>query len=314
MPRHSRPPVPAWAQSWIDSFVLALRAEGRAQLTIARYRDVAAWFAGWLSSNHPEIQDWADAGKDHIRAWFVWLRDEQYSEKYRNNVGGSLQAFYKWWSVEEDLPNPFEVVKPPAAPKLGATPPPVLAVEQVTLLLKDAERGRDFESRRDTALIRVFACTGGRLSEIALLDVDAVNLTTREILVTGKGGKTRMVKIDARCALALDRYLRLRSRHKAVVQYASTALWIGTRRRAGMTASGLRQAIERRAARLGMKIHPHIFRHTFAHNWLDSGGAEGDLLELAGWDSPQMLRVYGRSARSARARRAYDRIDVMRGV
>ena len=63
-----------------------------------------------------------------------------------------------------------------------------------------------------------------------------------------------------------------------------------------------------------MKIHPHIFRHTFAHNWLDSGGAEGDLLELAGWDSPQMLRVYGRSARSARARRAYDRIDVMRGV
>ncbi len=48
-------------------------------------------------------------------------------------------------------------------------------------------------------------------------------------------------------------------------------------------------------------------RHTFAHRWLDEGGAEGDLMALAGWESPQMLRHYGRSARSARARRAYDR-------
>jgi hypothetical protein len=41
---------------------------------------------------------------------------------------------------------------------------------------------------------------------------------------------------------------------------------------------------------------------------LDRGGAEGDLMELNGWTSPQMLRLYGASARSARARRAYDRI------
>jgi hypothetical protein len=41
---------------------------------------------------------------------------------------------------------------------------------------------------------------------------------------------------------------------------------------------------------------------------LDRGGAEGDLMELNGWTSPQMLRLYGASARSARARRTYDRI------
>jgi hypothetical protein len=48
---------------------------------------------------------------------------------------------------------------------------------------------------------------------------------------------------------------------------------------------------------------------SFSHNWLDNGGAEGDLMELNGWSSPQMLARYGRSARSARARRHYD--DVM---
>ena len=46
----------------------------------------------------------------------------------------------------------------------------------------------------------------------------------------------------------------------------------------------------------------------FSHTWLDRGGDGGDLMELNGWTSSQMLRRYGASARSARARRSYDRI------
>jgi len=49
-------------------------------------------------------------------------------------------------------------------------------------------------------------------------------------------------------------------------------------------------------------------RHYFSHTWLDRGGPEGDLMELNGWASPQMLTRYGASARAARARRTYDRI------
>ena len=56
------------------------------------------------------------------------------------------------------------------------------------------------------------------------------------------------------------------------------------------------------------EVYPHRFRHHFSHTWLEVSGAEGDLMELNGWTSPQMLRRYGASARSARARRAYDRI------
>jgi len=55
-------------------------------------------------------------------------------------------------------------------------------------------------------------------------------------------------------------------------------------------------------------VNPHKFRHHFSHTWLDHGGNEGDLMELNGWTSPQMLRRYGASARNARARRTYDRI------
>jgi len=57
-----------------------------------------------------------------------------------------------------------------------------------------------------------------------------------------------------------------------------------------------------------VEVWPHRFRHHFSHTWLERGGLEGDLIELNGWSSPQMLARYGASARSARARRTYDRI------
>jgi integrase len=66
--------------------------------------------------------------------------------------------------------------------------------------------------------------------------------------------------------------------------------------------------IARRGQQCGVDAYPHRFRHHFSHAWLDRGGPEGDLMELNGWTSPQMLRRYGASARSARARRTYDRI------
>ncbi|MDG4832448.1 tyrosine-type recombinase/integrase [Solwaraspora sp. WMMD1047] len=306
MPRHPRPAVPAWVTPWIDSFALSLRANRRSPRTIEMYIDVVRWFGGWLPS---EIDDWSEVTIDHVRRFFVHLQDLEYSASYVNNVGRCLQAFWRWYSVEEDQPNIFgDRLKPPPPPKLGDTPPPVIAAEQLALLLKDAEARRDFEGRRDAAIIRLFAATGGRLAELALLQVDAVDLGQRQATVTGKGAKTRIVRFDNQAALALDRYLRVRARHKAVTELGVTALWIGTRRRSGMTPSGIRRMIYRRAKRLGLKVWPHLFRHTFAHQWLDRGGAEGDLMELAGWGSPQMLRHYGASARGARARRAYDRV------
>jgi integrase/recombinase XerD len=295
--------------SYVDSFDLVLRVNGKSPRTREMYTDIARWFAGWLTEQN--VRRWADVGRNEIRAFFLHCDELGYAKSYRNNIGRCLQAFFKWLSDEEELPNPFTGMKPPPPPKLGEGKRPIIETEQLTTLIRDAEKGRDFASRRDAALLRMFSCTGCRLGEITGLAVHDVNIKDRTAHVVGKGSKRRTVKFDNKCALSLDRYLRRRAEHPAS---DLDALWLGERRRVPMTPSGIRQMVERRGEMLGLDIHPHLFRHTFSHNWLDSGGAEGDLMELNGWESPQMLRHYGASARGARARRAYDRIDVMKGV
>jgi len=75
-----------------------------------------------------------------------------------------------------------------------------------------------------------------------------------------------------------------------------------------MTANGMYQMIARRVKQAAVDAWTHRFRHHFSNAWLDRGGAESDLMERSGWSSLQMLRRYGARARSARARRTYDRI------
>ena len=121
----------------------------------------------------------------------------------------------------------------------------------------------------------------------------------------GKGGRPRVVRIGHEAARALDRYLRIRSRH---AQAWRPQLWLGVSNRGPMTANGIYQMIARRGRQAGVDAWTHRFRHHFSHTWLDRGGAEGDLMELNGWSSPQMLHRYGGSAGGARARRHYDLI------
>jgi integrase/recombinase XerD len=171
--------------------------------------------------------------------------------------------------------------------------------------LERACEGRSFAQRRDYAIISVFRATGIRVSELAGIRHDPgdpgrsdLDLWQREIRIHGKGGKggkggkVRIVRIGREAARRLDRYIRVRARHG---QAFRPELWLGVNNRGPMTAGGIYQMIVRRGRQCGVEVYPHRFRHHFSYTWLDRGGAEGDLMELNGWTSPQMLRRYGAS-------------------
>jgi integrase/recombinase XerD len=291
----------------ITSFRLHLAAEGKSPKTVRTYVEAAQWFAGNHLLAKTERDDWLDVSADDVRTWMAWLLDH-YSDSYANNQYRALQQFFKWLADEEEVTSPMARMSPP---KVGEKVVPVFTAEELTMLAKTC-KGKTFVDRRDAAIIELFKATGIRLSEMAGIrynEEDAANndidLVSRELLVTGKGRKQRIVRFGHPAARAIDRYIRLRAKHS---QAHRSKLWLGVNNRAPMTANGIYQMIARRGEECGVPVHPHKFRHHFSHAWLDKGGSEGDLMELNGWTSPQMLRRYGASARNARARRTYDRI------
>jgi integrase/recombinase XerD len=246
-------------------------------------------------------------GGQDVQRWMVRLL-ARYSSAYTSNQYRGLQQFFKWLAGEEELPDPMAGLQPPRVTEKLI---PVFTSAELSRL-EHACAGRTFAQRRDAAVIAMFRATGIRLAELAGIQYDPENprrsdidLWQREITVCGKGGKARVVKIGYDAARSLDRYIRIRAQH---AQAYRPELWLGMNNRGPMTASGIYQMIARRGQQCGVAVYPHRFRHHFSHTWLDRGGAEGDLMELNGWTSPQMLRRYGASARSARARRTYDRI------
>ncbi len=285
----------------LGDFERSLRAQRKAAKTITAYTDAARRFSEFLTERRRPTT-LATIRRADVEGFII----DQLERLSPSTAAGRfryLQQFWRWVVNEGELAaSPMAGMSPPSIPE---RPVPVYERDDLRKLLK-ATDGPGFDARRDHALLRMFIATGVRLGEMAGMTLDSLARDDQAVLVIGKGDRGRWVPYSDKAATALDRYLRERRRQP---QAGLEALWIG--QRGALTASGITQVLRRRSAEAGVAdVRPHRFRHDAAHRALDAGMAEGDLQELMGWRSPQMLARYGASARSERARRAYRRIDL----
>jgi site-specific recombinase XerD len=304
----SGPPLTALLPSW----QLALEEAGKSPKTITSYTATVRALARYLSAHDmPDGTESADAPgiRAFIAAEIARTSAVSASIHYRN-----LRVWFGWLAREGErqAPNPMERVdKPKVAEKLK----PFLSPGELAALLR-ACSGQDFESRRDTAIIRILIDCGVRVSGLAGLrydpDTDELNdvfLTQRRLRVRLNGGEEWWVPVGRKSAAAIDRYIRARARHPHA---HSRWLWLGQRGHdvRHMTDSGIRVMLSRRGEQAGVQgVTPHRFRHTFADQWLEGGGNVDDLMAVAGWKTYDMPLRYARGRGIARAAAAHARLS-----
>jgi len=183
-----------------------------------------------------------------------------------------------------------KVAKPRRINKPARNP---LTKQQIMDLFAAVEEGE--HPLRDRAILYVLLDTGIRASELCNLRLEDINGTALRVL--GKGDKEREVPLSRRSWEAVSTYLRTRYRVND-----SDALFVSKHHRS-LTRSGLFNMLDRLGGRTGHKVHPHLFRHTFAINYLrgDAAGNRGDpwtLKRILGHATMTMVEEYLAIARA----------------
>jgi site-specific recombinase XerD len=294
----------------VPSWIRSLESENKSEKTVSTYV-----YAVRLLREHAGAAATTDVTAEDLRDFFAAMLRRMSPASVAIHFR-SLRVFFSWIASEEPslMPvSPMKALKAPVVPKKRKPP---LEDDDVRKLLATCTPD-SFESRRDTAIIRVLADTGMRVSGLAGIRLRYIDEKTGaersdvhlgagpHLTITLKGGDEIAVPIGKKSVAAIDRYIRARGRH---AHADMPWLWLAPRGR--FTHWGIRQMLERRAEMAGVEdVHPHRFRRSFAHSWLESGGQEFDLMKITGWKTRDMIEIYTAELGEKRAATAHARLS-----
>jgi len=291
-------------QTYATMFSDDLELQNAAPLTIKTYSTAVAQLGAFLRERGMP-HDPTSVTREHLTEWMRHLQRPRADGGQGLSAQTALQRYRSVSRLFAYLVRVDEIRESPMAkmlpPRVAEKLVPVIGAGDLDKLF-DTVKGQDFESRRDRAIMGTFIDCGFRIGEMAGIRLDDVDFEGRVITVTGKGSRERRVRFVRETRGDLQRYLLRRHQHPD----ADTPwLWLG--RKGRLTTSGIYRMIVRRCDEAGVeRVHPHQFRHTFAHAYLAAGGNEGDLMQVTGWKSRSMIDRYGASVAAQRAADAHD--------
>ena len=282
----------------IDGFADHLALERHlASSTVEAYRRDLVQLASFMRRGRRALPE---AELDDLRRFLAQLTSLGYARASIARRVGAIHTFYRW-AVSRGV-----IAEDPAVllgrPKVVSRLPAVLRVPQVEALMEAphvAEDATEIEAAvalRDRAILELMYGCGLRVSEVAGLTLDRVDLDRGRVTVVGKGDKEREVPLGDVAREAASRWLTVRT----VLAPASDAGLFVNRRGRSIGPRDIRRLVGRyaRATLSGRGVTPHTLRHAFATHLLEGGADIRAVQELLGHASVATTQRYTHVSRS----------------
>ena len=272
-------------KSDLSDFYHYLESERRySSHTLAAYqRDLNA-FIGF--SRQRNVASWKQMDDLHVRAFVASQHRKGLSGTSLQRQLSSIRTLFNFLCRHGRADsNPAQGVPAPrAAKRLPAT----LSVDQLESLL--AFPGDDALACRDRAVMELFYGCGLRLSELTGLNLGDIDWQRATLLVTGKGRKQRHVPFGSKAETALKQWLQHR---RTLADHDEKALFI-SRNGKRISNSSIQQRLKKRALQqgVGIALHPHMLRHSFASHILESSNDLRAVQELLGHANLSTTQIY----------------------
>lgn len=238
----------------------------------------------------------------HIRKFAAQLHAKGLNARSIARKLSAWRGFFDWLAEQTELAsNPVDGVK---APKRSKPLPKALSADDAIRLVSETPVGKDAQSASrlcNRAMFELLYSSGLRVSELTSLDVRFVkdgdyvssgwiDFDTREVMVTGKGSKTRSVPVGRPAMDAVTAWLAVR---ETLVKTDRHPLFL-TERGARMSPRAVQARLKTHAQMLGIptNVHPHVLRHSFASHVLQSSGDLRAVQEMLGHASITATQVY----------------------
>ena len=272
----------------INEFLNYLKFErNRSDLTIKNYgEDLRAFkeFYGNLEGCH----SWKSVDSDVIRDWMESMMDKGNNATSINRRLSALRSFYRFALARKLVDK--DPVHGVTGPKKGRPLPQFLKENEMDRLLDADSWTESFEDVRDRMVIMTFYETGIRLSELIGLDDCMVDFSNRQLKVTGKRNKQRVIPFGEELLATLRDYMKRRDKE---VNRQSEALFVSAKGQR-MTSSQVREAVRKNLSKVCTlkKRTPHVLRHTFATAMLNNKAGIESVKKLLGHESLSTTEIY----------------------
>ena len=272
----------------INEFLNYLKFErNRSDLTIKNYGEDLRDFKEFYG-NLEGCHSWKSVDSDIIRDWMESMMDKGNNATSINRRLSALRSFYRFALARKLVDK--DPVHGVTGPKRGRPLPQFLKENEMDRLLDAESWTESFEDVRDRTIIMTFYETGIRLSELTGLDDSMVDFSNRQLKVTGKRNKQRVIPFGEELLATLRDYMKCRGK-EVILQ--SEALFV-TAKGQRMTSSQVREAVRKNLSKVCTlkKRTPHVLRHTFATAMLNNKAGIESVKKLLGHERLSTTEIY----------------------